>query len=512
MMATVNECSVNVVNSSGGGAGPRDAGSSAEEVRLCRPEQYNNFALRSQKVSLQSGTANIVSPPSKHATELVQDPASESSSKVQAERTIKRLATEPGVPHLPEKPLTESKQDYVGSFNPENEWLTEEDISTADKVPERRISRGAHWTNMSRQLVNPTLGTSNKRFEAKDRYLNVRGRPTREKTGKSVAVTVKGRGMLRGNPETRGTRIAEQKGARDAALKRLNLGADADWPDESQILDQIWRQQKWFETTQLEWQIDKRKKLDIHGSDKSVKQCVVTIEVDNTYTEDKFSNTEGITELNIISRPLQEVLRQVIVFDPSVSLYNDPISFYKPFGPLFHNMPALEKYSLQADANEFGTKDLRVLLYICKKVFARLFESIRLSLAAGDVFVEALTALYRPGTLLLATDVYEQPHVFMCLSARFELLHYEDGEKSEFLVRAWYMQWNHLYQRLERQLAHFSLGQYIGTRKIKELPIYPLDYYGTATAQRDLKARMIERNQRWTQILRKKQVAGSMKV
>lgn len=408
----------------------------------------------------------MVFPPNKCATEPVQDPASELSSEKQAERPIQQPATEPGVLHVPETPLTEPKQDNVGSSNPENEWITDEDVSIADQVRKSRISpRGAHWTKTSRQPINPPLGASKKIFEARHRYLNVR----------------------------------------DAALKRLNFGVDANWPDESQILDQIWRQQGHPQTTLLEWRIDKQKKLDISGSGKSVKQCVVTIEVEDMRTEDEFSNTEGVTGLNIISAPLQEVLRQVITFDPSVSLYQDPISLQTPFSVLFHNMPALEEYSVTAEADEPGTKDLRVLLYICKKVFARLFQSIRVSLAAGDVFDEALTALYRPGALLLATDVYKQPHVFMCLSARSEHVQYTDGDdRHEFIVRTWYLQWNHLYQRLERQLAHFSLGDYDGTRKIKELPIYPLDYYGTDTAQRDLKAQMIERNRRWTRLVSQK--------
>jgi hypothetical protein len=298
--------------------------------------------------------------------------------------------------------------------------------------------------------------------------------------------------------------MERQKDAHEAALKALNFGADANWPDESQILDQIGRQNLDGETTQLKWQINKQKKLDTSGSDKSFKHCVVTVKTSSMFTRGEFSNTEGVTGLNIISGPLQEVLRQVIVFDPTVSLYQDPISLQKPFSVLFHNMPAFEEYSIRAEANDSGVKDLRVLLYICKKLFARLFQSISLSLAAGDVFDEALIALYRPGSLLLAKDVYGQPHISVFLSARIETLRYRDVEREEFIVRTWYLQWNYLYQRLERHLAHFSLGSYIGTRKIRELPIYPLDYYGTDAAQQELKTQMIERNRRWTRIVSQK--------
>lgn len=71
-------------------------------------------------------------------------------------------------------------------------------------------------------------------------------------------------------------------------------------------------------------------------------------------------------------------------------------------------------------------------------------------------------------------------------------------------MRTWFLQWNYLYQRLERQLAHFSLGTHVGTRKIRELPIYPLDYYSTDTAQQDLKAQIVERNRRWTRTVSQK--------
>lgn len=495
---------LNFPDGSDGKAWPQDSGGSTEEICLCGPEQCNHFVPRSEKSSLQPCTAKMVCPPGESATESTQDPALDSCLEMQAGTPIQQPATGLGVPGVPDILSPDPKQGYVGPSDPENKWITDEDISSANHLQEMDISPGgAHRAKQIRKPVNPPLGASNKRFEARHRYLNVREQLPREKTRKLAAVNVKGRRKLRGDPETRGTSIEKQKDAHEAALKALNIGADANWPDESQILDQIGRQNLDGETTQLKWQIDKQKKLDTSGSDKSFKHCVVTIETD-VLSQGEFSNTEGVTGLNIISGPLQEVLRQVIVFDPTVSLYQDPISLQKPFGVLFHNMPAFEEYSIRAEANDSGVKDLRVLLYICKKLFARLFQSISLSLAAGDVFDEALIALYRPGSLLLAKDVYGQPHIFVFLSARIETVRYRDAEREEFMVRAWYLQWNYLYQRLERHLAHFSLGSYVGTRKIRELPIYPLDYYGTDAAQQELKTQMIERNRRWTQIVSQK--------
>lgn len=297
---------------------------------------------------------------------------------------------------------------------------------------------------------------------------------------------------------------AKQQEAGAAVLKRLELGTDNDWPDESRILDQIWREQDNVEATQLEWQIDNRIRLDVRGGKKSVKDCVLTIKVNKEHTEGKFSNADGVKALDIISGPLQEVLRKVIAFYPGVDLYQDPILLETPFNVLFHYMPGLVDYARRSDPDDVGAKDLRVLLYVCNKVFPRLFGSMRRCLAAGEVFHEALKALYHPGALLLATDHFEQSHVFMCVAARWETVRYKTGSWTEFIVRAWNMQWDHVFRRFNRRLANFSLGQYTGTRKIKELSIYPLSYYGSEAAQQELKAKIIERNQQWTQLVKRK--------
>jgi hypothetical protein len=392
-------------------------------------------------------SAKTLSPPHKYATEVVHDTIPESylQLQAQAERTERQLEPEKEVSQSPEKPQAGPDPDNTGEKPLHKE--VEQDVQQTSK---------------------PTS-------------------PSRESSvGKTDADA------------------AKQQDARAAAVKRLKLGTDADWPDESQILDQIWREQDIFKATQLEWKIDNQVKLDVRGARKSAKDCVLTVEVDKEHTEGKFSNTDGITALNIISGPLQEVLRKVIAFDPSVNLYEDPISFAKPFSVLFHYMPGLEEYAQRSDPDDVGAKDLRVLLYICNKVFPRLFGSIRRCLAAGEVFYEALKALYRPGALLLATDYFEQSHVFMCVSAGWESAQYADCSSMEFIVRAWHIQWDHLFRRLRRRLAHFSLGQRIGTRKIKELPIYPLSYYGSEAVQQELKAKMIERNREWTQLVKRK--------
>jgi hypothetical protein len=298
--------------------------------------------------------------------------------------------------------------------------------------------------------------------------------------------------------------VAKQQGAQTAVLKRPELGTENDWPDESRILDQIWREQDNVQTTQLEWQIDNQARLNARGGRKSVTDCVLTVKVNKEHTEGKFSNAGGIRALDIISGPLQEVLRKVIAFYPGVDLYQDPILFETPFNVLFHYMPGLEDYARRSDPDDVGAKDLRVLLYICNKVFSRLFGSIQRCLVAGEVFHEALKALYRPGALLLTTDYFEQSHVFMCVSARWELVRYKNGTFNEFIVRAWNLQWDHSFRRLDRRLANFSLGQYTGTKKIKELPIYPLSYYGSEAAQQELKAKIIERNRQRTQLVKRK--------
>jgi hypothetical protein len=154
-----SSCNLNFPNGSGRKAWPQDAGRSPEEVCLCGSEQCNHFVPRSEQSFLQSCTPRIVSPPSKSATEATQDSASDSSLETQAETPIHQPATEPGVPGVPDMLLPGPKQDYVGLSDPENKWITDEDISSANNLQETDIS---------------PLEASNKRFEARHRYLNVR--------------------------------------------------------------------------------------------------------------------------------------------------------------------------------------------------------------------------------------------------------------------------------------------------------------------------------------------------
>jgi hypothetical protein len=146
------------------------------------------------------------------------------------------------------------------------------------------------------------------------------------------------------------------------------------------------------------------------------------------------------------------------------------------------------------------------LLFVCTKRLSSIFDSFRRAYDAGEVFHEALDALYQPGTLLVARDIFNQRQLLMCLATRYEFRpdQYERQTVEALVVVTWCMSWDPSFQHFKRRLLEFRILDFNGTRRIDQLPISPLEYYGDETEIAQLKTELAARGRRWAHMVSQK--------
>jgi hypothetical protein len=292
--------------------------------------------------------------------------------------------------------------------------------------------------------------------------------------------------------------------SRNEALKQLNLGADPAWPDESSLLKRISRLESGSEVNELQWKIKNRQMTKTDSA--LLERCVLTIRTAaKKDVQNSLDETDQITSISITSSHLQKILRGVIDFYPGCNLNQDPLIFNTPFAPLFQFQSKLEEVSRKLSDGDDGFVDIRVLLLLCEKYLTKLFGSMRRTLAAGEVTFNALTCLYRPGSLLLFKDPFDQLQCVMCLVTKYSDPNdirnsWPTGARS-CQVTTWYVAWEPSLKRFKRNIRVFDIKEFLGAGRVAELSVYPFEFYGDEASRAGLREKLIARGRRWRSLI-----------
>lgn len=211
---------------------------------------------------------------------------------------------------------------------------------------------------------------------------------------------------------------------------------------------------------------------------------------------DKDGNDAGKKEISLeISSPvIQGVIRRVMASYAFLNLGADPIVIPHPFAPMFHYRKELKDV---ASSSKSEIERLHMQFLMDKFMRPYLSETERIfddEVPTGKVRFEYLWTLFRAeDEVIKHTNHYREAH---------RVMHYEvlaaDGSEC-FYLYTW--RWGYNAGKFGPCSETIMIPKFSSTRRIEQLPCFPIKYLGTAERIQMCKD-LVERGKTWRELIK----------
>ena len=257
---------------------------------------------------------------------------------------------------------------------------------------------------------------------------------------------------------------------------------------------------KWVDEVQWE-----AKRKDSRGT--SGKELKFAIKIINSGPPGPGSSAPTLSQIMIVLSPyIRKVFIKIVKFYPGVKIRSDSIEMTFPFAPLYHYFEAMQKFVQNDESEDASREDFEVLEWFHDKYLVSHYNEVRSFISLGNVTFEYLWAIFRPGDLIITRDQlgHRQLHVLAMAEMR------EKWSTTGFtavgrtlkmvFVKAWSIVWSPSAQAFRRTLWVFAIPQFVGSKGITSLDVYPLDFEDIVF-QETLKKELIERGKTWKKLV-----------
>ncbi|KAI4149468.1 MAG: hypothetical protein LQ340_004613 [Diploschistes diacapsis] len=225
------------------------------------------------------------------------------------------------------------------------------------------------------------------------------------------------------------------------------------------------------------------RKSKLQDADNLEKRFVLTVG-----TRDKFGVVKENDEVRILSPFVIRLFKDVIPRYPQVTYGNTHIAIAKPYEAFYHYFETLKERTKNfAVENGENRNDFEVLEQWYEKDLKPGFEHIRGLIGQGNIRFEHLWAIFRPESLVLTLDKFDEPQLNVVINSRFESTSWRPGINHSMgvcAVELWFVVWDRSSRSFTRNFRTEEIGGYSGTKQILSLPTYPIAYHSEEIAVR----------------------------
>ena len=223
-----------------------------------------------------------------------------------------------------------------------------------------------------------------------------------------------------------------------------------------------------------------------------------------TDTRDREDN-EG--ELEIVSRDLWSLLKELLSNDPQHTFQGDPVTLNSPYEAFIHRWSELEEASKESGGNEKdkeARKDLRLLLDTLSTgsgdpKLDKYFKTRHSNREQRSVTYETLWTLFPPGALIYGKPFLGQDQVFI-VQDNLRIWPFIGRETSTWNLACWTYDWDG--KNFKRMALTLEFESFEGLKPITSLPFYPLKYHPEPEA---LKKHLSRRGEKYKRFCKARQ-------
>lgn len=260
-------------------------------------------------------------------------------------------------------------------------------------------------------------------------------------------------------------------------------------------------------TTSLDWAAHKYKSR-IGRWDDEQKNWVNEIQWESSQTGRARNSKEGdfilrieerknIEFLVILSQYIRKIFVQAVRLYSGVKIENNYIEMEYPYPALFHYFDEIQRLAEDDESEEAGAEDFSVLKWYYETYLLDKYNKARRVIEFGNITFDYLWALFRPGDLVVTTDVLGHQQLHILTISQYIL---EKQREDEFVMKVWSMVWSPSRQSFRRSLWKFWIGRFPGSRSILSLDLFPLSCQNTETQER-LKLELSKRGNFWKKLV-----------
>jgi hypothetical protein len=198
-------------------------------------------------------------------------------------------------------------------------------------------------------------------------------------------------------------------------------------------------------------------------------------------------NVPRSTRLEIRSPIIRAALQEVLGDYSTINMDSDPITLDKPYAPLFHYRKELREYAAHMD----------ILIQFMKKYLYEIERTYERLLPSELTTYNLLWTLFRPEDVVIARrDHFAEAYVVDSCSVTDVG---KDGE-TVMVLNLVGRHWDYNGARFGPVTTPIIIGHFLGTKKIRDLDVYPIAYHEDADGG-DLREKLITRGMKWRTIL-----------
>lgn len=210
----------------------------------------------------------------------------------------------------------------------------------------------------------------------------------------------------------------------------------------------------------------------------------------------RFVNKDGVDigpgkSLEISSPVLQKLLRPFLAKHAFLNLAADPIVIHRPFAAIFHSRADIrELCSTTKDATERQMLEL-LLEKFCKPYLGETERVFREEVPKGMVRWDLLWTLFQAeDDIIVQNDYFREMHRVM----DYEII------EDIFVIYTW--RWGYGAGKFGPCSETISIPKYSSTRRIEQLPCFPLRMVAPEQRQQSIKTECIARGRQWKELIR----------
>ena len=212
-------------------------------------------------------------------------------------------------------------------------------------------------------------------------------------------------------------------------------------------------------------------------------------------------------ELEIVSRDLWNLLKQLLRHYPYHTFQGDPVTIHSPYEAIILNWDKLENAAGERSADEKDNQarlDLGLLLDTISSgsgdpKLDKYFKIRESNKEQRSVTFESLWTLFSPGVLVYGKPFLGQDQIFI-VQDNLRAWPLTRRKDSKWALQCWTYDWDgKIFKRMALRL---EIEDFNGNRPITSLPFYPIDYHQQPET---LKKRLVERGAKYRKFCTAKQ-------
>ncbi|KAH8900762.1 P-loop containing nucleoside triphosphate hydrolase protein [Thozetella sp. PMI_491] len=207
-------------------------------------------------------------------------------------------------------------------------------------------------------------------------------------------------------------------------------------------------------------------------------------------SETKFSDLQ----LEIQSPALQESMRQILKGFTSISLEKNPIVIPEPFAELYFCRHQIQSAIEKAQSPEL-MKELQLLVNFREKYMAKTISTIETSIKEGKIESENLWCLFPVGSVVILQNRHTPGSMLIWCVVVKSCDKIKGDRNDEWAIRVEFSGFDG--EKICRAKGEFNMGHFYGSKEIRSLKAYPLDFH---PQKEEVKKALIERGKRYVEL------------